>query len=71
MVIRRQFTPRRTFSLLPHSSSLYEGKGKKVHFLHPEIGCLVNSEEGCKEEGPLRTKQEAISFGYGSPETDH
>ena len=42
----------------------------EAHSLYPEIGSLVNSEEGCREEWPLRTKQEVISVGYGSPEAD-
>lgn len=59
------------FSLLPHSFLPCETEGEKAHSLHPEIGCLANSEEGFREECPFRTKQEVISFGSGSPETDY
>lgn len=43
----------------------------KVHSFHPEVGCLVNCVESCRTKAPLRTKQEAVSFGCRSPEADH
>lgn len=72
VVIRRQFTPRGPFSLLLINTFLpHEGEREKAYSSPPEIGYLVNREKGCGEEEPLRTKQETISLGYGSLETDH